>query len=76
MKSIKGLCLYLKLMKYTYLLKGTVSRDFGGLQMILIDRLEVPSSSAACFFFLRFHTVILIQSFKRVKLLLLYLANA
>jgi hypothetical protein len=58
--------------------KGTVSRDFGGLQMILMDRLEVPSSSAACLFFLnlRFHTVILIQSFQRVKLLLLHLANA
>ena len=55
-----------------------MSRDFGGLQMILMDRLEVPSSSAAClfFFYLRFHTVILIQSFQRVKLLLLYLAIA
>jgi len=31
-----------------------VSRDFGGLQTILMDRLEVPSSSAACLFFLKF----------------------
>ena len=56
---------------------GTVSRDFGGLQMILMDRLEVPSSSTACLFiFLCFHRVILFQSLQWVKLLLLHLANA
>ena len=33
-------------------LKGTVSRDFGVLQMILMDRLEGPSMYAAGLFFI------------------------
>ena len=32
-------------------IKGIVSRDWGGLQMILLDRLEVFNISASCFFF-------------------------
>ena len=32
-------------------LKGIVSRDWGGLQMILLDRLEVFNISASGFFF-------------------------
>ena len=42
-------------------LKGIVSRDWGGLQMILLDRLEVFNISAAGFFLFccRFYTVIL-----------------
>ena len=31
-------------------IKGIVSRDWGGLQMILLDRLEVFNISASCFF--------------------------
>ena len=42
-------------------LKGIVSRDWVGLQMILLDRLEVFNISVSGFFFFRcpFHTVFL-----------------
>ena len=42
-------------------IKGIVSRDWGGLQMILLDRLEVFNISASGFFKFccRFYTVIL-----------------
>ena len=49
-------------------LKGIVSRDFGGLQMILMDRIVVP--------YFRFHIVFKVQSFERVKLLLMHFAKA
>ena len=57
---------------------GIVSRDFGGLQMNLMDRIGVPDVSLDVYLFLnfRFHIVIQVQSFERVKLLLMHLANA
>ena len=41
-------------------LKGIVSRDFGGLQMILMDRIVVPDVPLEVYSFLnfRFHIVI------------------
>ena len=41
-------------------LKGIVSRDFGGLQMILMDRIGVPDVPLEAYSFLnfRFHIVI------------------
>jgi hypothetical protein len=33
-------------------LKGIVSRDFKGLQMVSMDRAQVPNSPAACLFFI------------------------
>ena len=41
------------------LFKGIVSRDFGGLQMILMDRIVVPDVPLEVFFF-HFHIVILL----------------
>ena len=43
----------------TLLLKGIVSRDFGGLQMILMDRIVVPIVRLDVYLFLnfRFHIV-------------------
>ena len=49
-------------------LKGIVSRDFGGLQMILMDRIVVP--------YFRFHIVFKVQSFERVKLLLMHFSKS
>ena len=59
-------------------LKGIVSRDFGGLQMICMDRIGVPDVPLKVYSFLnfRFHIVILVQSFERVKLLIMHLAKA
>ena len=61
-----------------YRFKGIVSRDFGGLQMILIDRIGVPNVLLKVYSFLnfRFHIVIQVQSFERVKLILMHLAKA
>ena len=46
---------------HVILIKGIVSQDWGGLQMILLDRLEVFNISASHFliFFCHFRTVIL-----------------
>ena len=57
---------------------GIVSRDFGGLQMNLMDRIGVPDVSLDVYLFLnfRFHIVIQVQSFERVKLLLMHFAKA
>jgi hypothetical protein len=33
-------------------IKGIVSRDFKGLQMVSMDRAQVPNSPAACLFFI------------------------
>ena len=45
--------------------KGIVSRDFGGLHIILMDRIGVPDVPLKVYSFLnfRFHIVILVQSF-------------
>ena len=53
--------------------KGIVSRDFGGLQMILMKRIVVPDVPLDVYLFLnfRFHVV---QSFEQFKLLLMHLA--
>jgi len=40
--------------KFFNLLKGIVSRDFVGLQMILMAKAQVTSMSAACLFFHKF----------------------
>ena len=37
------------------LIKGIVSRDFKGLQMILMDRIGVPDVPLEVYFFLNFH---------------------
>ena len=51
--------------------EGIVSRDFDWLQMILINRTWVPDVPLEVFFC--FHLVFLVQSFGRVKLLLMHL---
>ena len=38
-------------------IKGIVSRDFGGLQMILIDRIGVPDVPLDVYFFLNFRFI-------------------
>ena len=59
-------------------LKGIVSRDFVCLQIILMDRIRVPDVLLDVYLFLNisFHIVFYVQSFERVKLLLLHLAKA
>ena len=58
--------------------KGIVSRDFGGLQMILMNRIGVPDVPLEVYSFLnfRFYIDFSVQRFERVKLLLILLANA
>ena len=55
-----------------YVFKGIVSRDFEGLQMILMNRTWVPyvPLKVYSYFKLHLHTVFLFKSFERVKLLL------
>ena len=59
-------------------LKGKVSRYFGGLQMILMYRTGVADIPLDNYAFLNsfFHVEFDIQSFQRVKLLLIHLAKA
>ena len=54
-------------------LTGIVSRDFLGLQMILMDRFLVDPLHVY-YFILPFHTVFYVQSFHWVKLFLLHFA--
>ena len=55
----------------------TVSRDFRGLHMILMDRTKVPGVPLDVIFFkFMFLESILNLKFERVQLLLLHLANA
>ena len=56
--------------------KGIVSRDFEWLQMILINRLCVPDVLLDVYSFLNFRFHVVVQSFERVKLLLVHLAKA
>ena len=51
--------------------KGIVSRDFGGLQMILMDRIGVPDVPLKDYIFSNscFHIVFSFLSLQRVKLL-------
>ena len=59
-------------------LKGIVSRDFRCLQMILMDRIEVPDVPLKGYFFLNFlfHIVYQVFIFQQAKLLLTHLAKA
>ena len=59
-------------------LKGIVSRDFEGLQMVLMDRIGVPDVPLEVYSFLNLHLHIAFQflSLQRVKLLLMHLAKA
>ena len=65
-------------MRFFILLKWIVSRDFGGLQMILMKRTWVPDVTLVVYSFLnfRFHIITEVQSFVRVKLLLINIAQA
>ena len=45
---------YFKKSKYITELKGIVSRDFGGLQMILMNRIVVPDVPLDVYLFLNF----------------------
>ena len=58
--------------------KGIVSQDFGWLQMILMNRIVVPDVPLDVYLFLNFHfhIVFQVQSFERVKLILMHLAKA
>ena len=55
--------------------KGIVSRDFEGLQLILMGRIGVPDVPLEVYllFNFRFHIIFLVQGFERFKLLLLLL---
>ena len=55
--------------------KGIGSRDFGGFQMILMDRLVVPDVPLEVFF-LSFSYSYSSSKFERVKLLLIHVAKA
>ena len=57
-------------------LKGIVTRDFGGLQMILMDKIGAPDVPLKVFFFFTFHIVFQVLSLQRVKLLLMHLAKS
>ena len=61
-----------------FFFKGIVSRDFGGLQMIMMGRIGVNDVPLKVYSFLNFcfHLVIEVQSFERVKLLLMHSAKA
>ena len=58
--------------------KGIISRDFGGLQMISMDRTIIPDVplEVSSFLNFRFHIVFEFLSLQRVKLLMRYLAKA
>ena len=64
------------------LFKGIVSRDFGGLKMIKMDRIGVPDVPLKDYIFSNscFHIPVLVVfqflSLQRVKLLLMHLAKA
>ena len=62
----------------TDVLKGTVSRDFGRLQIIVMHRAWVPDVPLEVYLFLNFsfYIVLKVQSYERVKLLLMHLAKA
>ena len=47
-----------------YEFKGIVSRDFGGLQIILMDRIYVPDVSLEVYSFLNLHLHICLLIFK------------
>ena len=47
--------------------KGIVSRDFRGLQMILMDRTRVPGIPLNAYFLLNFHIVFKFRSFCRLS---------
>ena len=47
-----------------YRFKGIVSRDFDGLQMILMDRINVPDVSLEVYSFLNLHLHICLLIFK------------
>ena len=59
-------------------LKGIVSRDFGGLQMILMDRIGVPDVPLKNYIFSISCFLVVFQflSLQQVKLLLRHLAKA
>ena len=60
-----------------FLIKGIVSRDFEWLQTILMNRLCVPDVPLEVYSFLNFcFHIAIVQSFERVKLLLMHLAKA
>ena len=54
-------CIFIRINCAT--LKGIVSRDFGGLQMILIDRLCVPDVPLNVYSFLKLHLNIVFFNF-------------
>ena len=61
--------------KYFFMFKWIVSQDFGGLQMILMDSIEVPDVPLEVYFFYYFSSDSYL-SFEQVKLSLIHLAKS